>query len=152
MIVLEWFLWVCISIVWTLPLLANCCPSCRGVGLLFHIACLLFYILHYGHLLPSFWCLSSIFPHRCILRKNWAVRTRARTRLDSSSLVNKQVVCTVQFTSYFFPLVEGNLVKATNQCRLENMKKLRELSFFLELSNIGDNFFHISLDLLLGLL
>ena len=48
--------------------------------------------------------------------------------------------------------VEGNLVKATNQCRLENMKKLRELSFFLELSNIGDHFFHISLDLLLGLL
>ena len=48
--------------------------------------------------------------------------------------------------------IEGNLVKATNQCRLENMKKLRELSFFLELSNIGDDFFHISLDLLLGLL
>ena len=48
--------------------------------------------------------------------------------------------------------LEGNLVKATNQCRLENMKKLRELSFFLELSNIGDDFFHISLYLLLGLL
>ena len=49
-------------------------------------------------------------------------------------------------------VIEGNLVKALNQCRLENMKKLIEPSFFLELSNIGDNFFHISLGLLLGLL
>ena len=49
-------------------------------------------------------------------------------------------------------MLEGNLVKALNQCRLENMKKLIEPSFFFELSNIGDKFFHISLGLLLGLL
>ena len=48
--------------------------------------------------------------------------------------------------------VEGNLVKALNQCRLKNMKNLIEPKFFLELSTIGDNFFHISLGLLLGLL
>ena len=49
-------------------------------------------------------------------------------------------------------VLEGNLVKALNQCRLENMKKLIEPSFFFELSNIRDNFFHISFGLLLGLL
>ena len=47
--------------------------------------------------------------------------------------------------------VEGNLVKAMNQCRLKIMKKLIEPKFFWELSNIGDNFFHISLGFLLGL-
>ena len=49
-------------------------------------------------------------------------------------------------------VVEGNLVKALNHCRLENKKKLIKVYFFLELSNIGDNFFHIPLGWLLGLL
>ena len=48
--------------------------------------------------------------------------------------------------------VERNLVKALNHCRLENMKKLIEPSYSLEVSNIGDIFFYISLGLLLGLL
>ena len=46
------------------------------------------------------------------------------------------------FNSWLCEL-EENLVKALNHCRLENMKKLIEPLFFLELSNIGDNFFHI---------
>ena len=48
-------------------------------------------------------------------------------------------------------LVEGNLVKALNHCKLENMKKLIKPSLFLELSNIKDKCFHISLGWLLGL-
>ena len=48
--------------------------------------------------------------------------------------------------------VEGNLVKALIHCRLANMKKVIEPSFFMELSNIGDHFFHLSLGWLLGLL
>ena len=47
--------------------------------------------------------------------------------------------------------VEGNLVKALNHCRLENMKKLIEPYFFWELSNIEDIFFTISLGWILGL-
>ena len=51
----------------------------------------------------------------------------------------------------FFLTIEGNSVKALIHCKLENMKKLIEPSFFLELSNIRDKFFHIPLGRFLGL-
>ena len=47
-------------------------------------------------------------------------------------------------------LIEVNLVKALPHCKLENIKKLIEPSFFWELSNVRDNYFHISLGWLLG--
>ena len=43
--------------------------------------------------------------------------------------------------TFFIVIIEGNLVKALNHCRLENMKKLVEPKFFWELSDIRDIFF-----------
>ena len=61
------------------------------------------------------------------------------------NLTSQKIIGSALFILHLSMYVEGNSVKALNQCKLENMKKLIEPPLFLELSNIRDKCHHLSL-------